>query len=428
MKRLLTFCLTMVAFLCLVACNKTTAKKTTKPSDSASSSTTKEQAKEEILLWVAEETIEFTTTKVNEFLAANPTFGFTVKISPMGEGEAATQMITDVEAGADVYCFAQDQLARLVQAGALAAIGGDYKTNAIANNDAGSIAAASMGGYLYAYPLTSDNGYFLFYDKSIVKNPSSLDAILTDCATAGKKFYMDNQSGWYDVAFFFALGCTYSNTYDEEANITAVNCDFDSANGVKALRALIDMSNHEGFQRSNSFAANFNPDGGTAAACISGTWDAETIKGYLGANYGVAKLPTFKVGTETYQMSSFAGFKLVGVNPTQTTNKLVASHKLAVYLTSEAVQLARFEAKGWGPSNKNAQQNPKVLANEALAALAAQSPYSIPQGIYPSSYWSIMEALGTDINTKVITKNATDAELKAKLEQVVAVLKAEVKK
>ena len=134
----------------------------------------------EIKIWVAENTVDFTKEQVEAFKAAHPEFaGMTVVVEPVGEGDAAGNMITDVEAGADIFGFAQDQLARLVAAGALEEVEPGNAEVVKAENDAGSVGAVTLGDTLYAYPMTSDNGYFLYYDKSIVTDPSDLDAILS---------------------------------------------------------------------------------------------------------------------------------------------------------------------------------------------------------------------------------------------------------
>ena len=46
----------------------------------------------------------------------------------------------------------------------------------------------------------------MYYDKSVVTDPSSMEAILADCEKAGKNVYMDITSGWYQTAFFFGAG------------------------------------------------------------------------------------------------------------------------------------------------------------------------------------------------------------------------------
>ena len=385
--------------------------------------------KEEILVWVAEEVLDFTKAQCKKFLEENPDVAehYTVTVAAMGEGETATQMLTDVESGADVYAFAQDQLGRLVQAGALAKLGGAYLDSVRKNNDEGSVNASTMGETVYAYPLTSDNGYFLYYDRSVVKDPSRLDAILKDCRAAGKSLYMDNQSGWYLVSYFFGAGCSYTTESNDKGEITKVNCDFDSEKGLAALKAMISTVKSGAFQRSDSFAAQFNPDGGKAGAAISGTWDAAAIKGYLGENYGVAKLPVMTTDLGEKQMGSWAGYKLMGVNPTQSDDAVIVSHRLAAYLTSEAVQLARYREKGWGPSNKNAQENEAVKADEALSALREQLAFAPAQPQCSANYWAKMEALGTEVNAGTY-KSYNDEELRAVLKELTAYLKADVVK
>ena len=381
--------------------------------------------KQTITVWAPEEVSELTQTKLNEWLAGQADFNgkYEITVSAMGEGEAATQMLTDVEAGPDVYGFAQDQLARLVAAGALSAPGGTFLENINNNNDAGSIGAATLDGKVYAYPETSDNGFFLYYDKSVVSDPSTLEGILDQCAAAGKNMYMDIQSGWYNVAFFFATGAECYYNYDTEGNVSSAVCDYSGENGLKAMKAMVAMASHPNFSQSTgSDAALFNPEGGTAGAIVSGTWDSSTVKDYLGDNFGAAKLPTFTVDGETYQMSGFGGFKLVGVKPQTDSDKATFCHLVADYLTGEEMQQARFEAKGWGPSNTTVQASEAVQSNEALAALAEQLVFCPGQGQYPNAYWTLTEAFGTDINSGKYD-SASDADLTAALADLEAAIK-----
>ena len=100
----------------------------------------------EITIWVAENVQTFTQDQIKAFQEANPQYaGYTVTVEPVGEGDAASNMITDVEGGADIYGFAQDQLARLVSSGAIMPITGDYATFVNEENDAGAAAAERVG-------------------------------------------------------------------------------------------------------------------------------------------------------------------------------------------------------------------------------------------------------------------------------------------
>ena len=378
-----------------------------------------------ITVWAPEDVVGMTQEKLDAWLAGSEWAGkYSITVSAMSEGEAATQMLTDVEAGADVFGFAQDQLARLVTAGALSAPGGTFLSNIENNNDAGAVGAATLNDKIYAYPETSDNGFFLYYDKSVVSDPSTLEGILNDCAAAGKNFYMDLQSGWYDVAFFFATGAECYYEYDSAGNVTGAVCDYSGDKGLKAMKAMVELAANPAFSQSTGAdAALFDPNGGTAGAIVSGTWDSATVSGFLGDNFGAAKLPSFTVDGQSYQMSGFGGFKLVGVKPQTDSDKLTFCHAAADYLTGEEMQLARFDSNGWGPSNKKAQSSDAVQSNAALAALADQLQYTIAQGQYPNAYWDLTTAFGTDINSGKYSAD-DEAGMTAALTDLEAAIKA----
>lgn len=364
-----------------------------------------------ITIWVAEEVVNFTQQKVDEFFAANPAMaGYTVDIQPTGEGEAATNLIADVEGGADIFAFGQDQLSRLVSAGALTPITGDFASFVETENDAGAASAAKVGDQVYAFPLTSDNGYFLYYDKSVVTDPTSLEQIVADCEAAGKNFYMEINSGWYQTAFFFATGCTLTYESDETGAFVGSDITYATDAGVAALKAIIQLASSKAFVNGSSLSNATN-----VGAIIDGTWDSGAAKDLFGENFACAKLPTFTVDGTSYQMSGFGGFKLMGVKPQTEQGKMLVCLNLAQYLTNAETQLARYQAVGWGPSNLTAQSDEAVQADEALSALAEQLAYTIPQGQYPNEYWTDATSLGDDIIAGTYN-GKTDEELLAVLQ------------
>ena len=343
----------------------------------------------EIKIWVAEAVVDFTKEQVEAFKTAHPEYAnMTVVVEPVGEGDAASNMITDVEAGADIFGFAQDQLARLVSAGALETVEESNAEAVKAENDAGSVAAVTLGDTMYAYPMTSDNGYFLYYDKSVVTDPSTLEGILADCEAAGKNFYFEINSGWYQTAFFFGAGAELTFDTDNEGKLVKMNSTYASDAGVKALKAMIAMHKSPAFQNGSSISA-----GNNIGAIVDGTWDATSAKEAFADNYAATKLPT----VDGFQLGGFGGFKMLGVKPQTDEAKLGACDALAAFLTGEEVQVARYNAVGWGPSNLNAQKNEAVQADVALSALASQLAFTMPQGQYPGNYWSLATGLGDDI-------------------------------
>ena len=343
----------------------------------------------EIKIWVADATVEFTQEQVKAFKAAHPEYAdMTVVVEPVGENDAANNVITDLHAAADIFGFAPDQLARLVSADALMDVEPENAKVIEAENDAGSVAAVKMGDTMYAYPMTSDNGYFLYYDKNVVTDPTDLDAILADCEKAGKNFYFDIPNGWYQVAFFFGAGCELYYDSDDSGTLTALHCNYASDNGVKALKTLIKLAKSPAFKSGSSVSA-----GNNIGAIVDGPWDAVAAQEALGEGYAAVKLPV----ADGYQLGGFGGFKMLGVKPQEDEAKMAACDALAAFLTSGEVQLARFKAFQWGPSNIAAKADEAVQANVALAALGDQLQYTVVQGQYPDLYWKTATGLGDDI-------------------------------
>ena len=367
----------------------------------------------QVKVWVADNVVDFTNSQIAAFQEAYPQYkGVNFTVEAVGEGDAATNVITDVEAAADVYGFAQDQLTRLVTAGALEEVNPDYADQVKSANDEGSVQAATVGGTMYAYPLTSDNGYFLYYDKSVVKDPSTLESIVKDCEAAGKNFYFEINSGWYQTAFFFGTGCQLTYETDKDGKFTKCNIDYNSDKGVVAVKEMIELESSSAFQNGSSFSNAVN-----VGAIVDGTWDAAQAQEVLGDNYACAKLPKFtgSDGNE-YQLSGFSGYKLLGVKPQADEDKLQICDDLALFLSGEESQLARFNAVAWGPSNKNAQANEAVASNEALKALNEQMLVDIPQGQYPGDYWSLATGLGDSIISGDLNASTSDADILKALE------------
>lgn len=370
---------------------------------------------EAITVWVSEtEGVKtLTDTQVAKFIKDNGYTGkFNVTVQGISESEAATQMVTDVTSGADVYCFAQDQMARLIEAKAISKLGTTSAKFVQDNNDAGAVRASTVDGDVYSYPITSDNGYFMYYDKSVVKETSvnDLASIVADCEAAGKNFaFPIEDSAWYTASFFFGAGCTSSWQYNTKTSKWKASDDFSGEKGMIAMKGMQILTN------SSSYIGNFN-DGAAqftatipAAVVISGTWDAGKATEALGKKLGVAKLPSFTLDGKTYQLGSFYGNKLMGVKPQTSTERTEFCHKLAQYLSGEECQQARLEQFSWGPSNKVAAASDEAKDNLALKGIAAQLPYATLQGQIHGGWWDLAKVLGQ-------TKGKSEAELQGMLE------------
>ena len=401
--RILSFVIALVMIVsCFAACNNNS--NTTDP--------TPEDKTYDIVLWVSttEGVKEFTEAQVEAFKALHPEYKFNITVRTVSEGDAGTEVLKDVATAPDIYCFAQDQISRLVQGGALAPLGEAAAKTVTDNNDAGSVAAATVGNKIYAYPFTSDNGYYLYYDSSKIsaEEAQTLEGVVAACEREGVKFGYNLTNAWIMAGFFFSqpVGggdalCSSTWTYSEDGqNAIAVSDNFNSANGLIAMKEMYEIAQSEAFVDT---ADNFAGTG----AVVTGIWNAGAAEEVYGDNMAATKLPTF-VGADgkTYQMGSFSGFKLIGCKPQEDPMMGKLCSDLALYLSSEEAQLERYYEFQWGPSNKNAQNNQDVKDNELLSALLAQNVYSVPQGVIPNDWWTEAAALGT----AAINKESTEAD------------------
>ena len=127
----------------------------------------------EIVIWVAEAAVEFTKAQVEIFKQQNPEYaGITATVRAMGSDIAVTEMIKDVYRGADLYVFSQDQLARLAAAGALIDVEPGTAEIIAAENDAGAVAAVTLGAFRWYPPLIfiTLSMAFLFLIVRVVRN------------------------------------------------------------------------------------------------------------------------------------------------------------------------------------------------------------------------------------------------------------------
>ena len=361
----------------------------------------------DIKVWCPDAAVDLTKQQIEAYNKAN-TDGIVINatVEAVGEGDAATSMITDVEAGGDLFFFAQDQTARLIEAGALAKLGKAAAANVLENNEETSVIAVKSGDELYAYPLTSDNGFFMYYDKSVIPEADlgSMEKLLEDCEKAGKYFSFDVKNGWYVASFFFATGCSSEWEYDDNGKAIACRDNWNSANGLIAAKGLKTFVSSKAYNNSSSGAdfAAATP----SAIVVTGTWDYNTIKDILGDNLGAAELPSFTVDGKSYHLGSYTGCKLLGVKPQTDAVKQAVLHRLAQFLTNEECETKLFEQLGWGPANLAAREK---ASSPALTAFDAQKKYGTPQGQISGGWWDIAKAIATNVENATDDKGLQDA-------------------
>ena len=370
-------------------------------------------------MWGAEEDQDFLKGMVESFVENYADVAdITVEVGVESESSAKDTVLTDVEAAADVYSFASDQLPDLVNAGALQSIdemdealqayAGKSVADIEAANTADSVEACTYNDTLYAFPRTADNGYFLFYDSSLLseEDVASWDTLLAKADEAGKKVGMTLSSGWYNASFFYSAGFTTALNDDGSTSIDW-NGEADYS-GVEVTQAMLNITGNPAFMAVADGDVSNQLASGQLCAAVSGTWDASVAQEVYGDGYAATKLPTFTIAGDQVQQASVSGYKMVGVNAHSENAGWAAL--LADWITSEDAQRAQFEERQIGPSNIAVLESDEVQANVALAALAAQNEFGVVQ-FAGQNYWDPAATFGEgelDVNDTAGIQAALD--------------------
>ncbi len=344
-----------------------------------------------LTLWGTEEDAELLEELIAGFKAQYNSQTFNIAVEYQSEANCKDALFGKLidGYGSDVFAFADDQLRVMVAAGMLAPVK-DADT-VRKNNVEAACEAASVNGVLYAYPMTADNGYFLYYNKAYLneKNIESMDDLLRVAKANGKKFVMDWSSGWYLYSFFGGTGLSVGLSEDGVSNRCDWNATDTKITGMDVAKGMLAIAGSGALDPSGQFVDRVKD--GTAIAGVSGVWDSVVISEVWKENYGAAKLPTYTCGGSQVQMASFAGYKMVGVNA--YSKQAEWAQKLADFITNEESQTLRFVRRGQGPSNILASSSNEIAASPAIKAILSQSEFSSLQSI-GGSYWEPTQKFG----------------------------------
>lgn len=344
----------------------------------------------ELTVWGAEEDEELLKKLIDGFKETyRGQADFSITYQPQGESGCKDALMADLEAGADVFAFADDQLNTLVAAGALEPVEDGEAVRAANIKEA--VEAASVGNTLYAYPLTADNGYFMYYNKQYFteEDIKSLDRMLEIAGESGKNVTMDWSSAWYVYALFGNTGLEVGLNEDGITNYCTWNGTDGDIKGTDVAAAMLRIAASPGFASLNDEGFLKGVRDGSVIAGVSGVWNAMAVEEAWKDGYGAARLPSYTCAGKQVQMASFSGYKLIGVNA--YSRHYDWASRMAEWITSQASQELRFQMRGQGPSNKNAASSEEVRQSPAIVALLEQSEFSNLQRI-GGNFWEPVEA------------------------------------
>lgn len=419
----------------LAGCGSNGAQNAT--NDTASTTETKGEAAEDskaetpaevqdisLKVWCPQNQVD---TKIMEqqqaaFAEEHPEWNITWTTEVVGEDKAQESILKDVSAAADVFFFANDQLSQLVEAGAIARLGGEAE--AMVNDSVAESVkdTVRIDDAVYGIPFTH-NTFFMYYDKTLLdeNDITSLENIMAkDTADNVYNFYFESAGGWKLGAYYYGAGLSI---FGPDGSDLSAGVDWNNETGVAVTNYLIDLINNPKCAYDGEIAVSELIGDHRLGAWFDGAWNYDSYKEVLGDDLGLAVIPTFNPDGNDYQLKGFYGSKAIGVNA-QSQN-MAAAVAFATFLGNEENQLLRYELSAQIPANIKASENEKVKAdplatvivNEANNASVAQPTNSV----FGTRYWTYANAIPTEIRSGKITKD----NVQQKLDDFVAAMTAE---
>lgn len=356
------------------------------------------------------------------FAALHPEWNITWVTEIVGDDKCKDELLKDVDAGADVFMFATDQLLEMVDAGAIAQLGGDAEKQ-VQEKIADSVKATVMvGDEVYAIPYTH-NTFFMYYDKSIMSSDdvTSIEKIMAkDTADNVYNFYFESGGGWKLGAWYYAAGLT---VFGPEGNDLSVGCDWNNETGYAVTEYLIDLINNPKCAYDGEISVSELAADHRLGVWFDGSWNYGTYQDALGDDLGIGVIPTYNLNGTDYQLKGFYSSKAVGVNA--HSKNMAAAVAFATYITNEENQLLRFEKSAQVPAHVDAAANEKVTSDPLSAVISREAEIaSVMQPThttFSSRYWTYANAIPTEIRSGELNKD----NIQEKLDTFVASMTAE---
>ena len=370
--------------------------------------------KEKIFIWASDAECDVINDIVDDYNAQQTDANkkFNVELKAVSEADAGTTLSNDptVANAPALFLCADDHINNLVSKNIVLEVQGAYKDRIEENIADISITASSLNGKLYGFPVTSDNGYFLWYnsDYFTADDVTSLEKIINICKTESKTIGFDIENGYYANSFIMspqAAGLDSLKWTRNSQGQIVYNINWDNAEAIKVseyAQSLLQPLQTSGTIVGDTaganalFAQGFTD--GDMIACISGTWMESDLTKAIGAEkLAATKLPEYHVDGKAYQMASFSGTKVYCINKTRPAAEQRVAAALADLLTTKEAQLRRYEIRQSVPCNEEARLDARYKEHltKSAVAIQAQSEFSATQSqAAEGRYWDAGKAIG----------------------------------
>lgn len=243
--------------------------------------------------------------------------------------------------------------------------------------------AMNYNDIMYGYP-TSCETYALFYNKKLIsedKLPKTWEA-LVEWGKAFNEVYADCTAFVYrfNTMYYSSMLMTRDNNFimqKENLGLTGESAKY----GMELLVRLKEImpENMDEFEDSQ-YDADFL--GGNIAMTVNGPWFVPSVQA-AELDYGVAPLPGFEDGSNTYSFSGVRGMFIHAA-----TKHPKEAEEFAKFLVSEDMQKLRMEITGAMPC-----VNIEVDADMEGFVEQLQYSYMMPSDSYMDKFWE----MGTEL-------------------------------
>lgn len=429
-KKLIGLIMVTTLVASLVACGKkaenpTTDNNKTEGTQEVTQAPDSTKAEDVTLkIWAPENQIKDGTmdSMTKSFQELHPEWNITFTVETQGEDTAKDEILKDVGAAGDVFFFANDQLNELVNAGAIARLGGAAEEMVKSTMAESVVNTVKIDDAIYGIPFTH-NTFFMYYDKTLLdeNDIKSIESIMAkETPDNVYNFYFESAGGWKLGAWYYGAGLTI---YGESQTDFAAGANWNNETGVAVTNYLIDLINNPKTAFDGEISLSELAADHRIGAWFDGSWNYNLYKEALGDDLGVAVIPTFNPDGNDYQLKSFYGSKAIGVN-SHAANPVVAV-AFATYLGSEEMQMQRFKETGQVPTNLKVSGSEEVQADEIAKVIVEEANVaSVMQPTsaeFSSRYWANAGGIATEIRSGELNKN----NVQQKLDTFVSTLKVE---
>ena len=410
-----------------------------------------------LLIWVGSESVEFYQTQMDDYVAAyeeenGEAFPYEVSVVGVDTGSAASTFLEDMEAGADIFTVAHDNLGKLTAGSSgIAPVTDEALLAQIKNNNSDTfldVIKNTVGGQEYTFGIP-----YIAQSLVLYYNTEFLDAedVLTwegiwDVAKENNKqaLSLAGVDGFNNSFLLLATNAETGETSlklyengDIEAN-DATGDDivsilkwgqrfFTDANGAKA-------------PTDSGWEVELKDE--ISISFIGGAWHYNAASAALGSNLGITILPTFTIteadaygtveaGTE-FRSGTFADAKVFVMK--KNSEKADYLQDIVKYLTTPEMQEASYLAADNLPAYKDAATEFESMADDPLAKAQLQMfDYGRPQPFgYDNRYNFYFYSKGGPEYIMEILENKsgttqggfeTDAAIVAQLEKITNIWK-----